>query len=85
MGIVEVGKRTTLLQIKCLEFFSWLVKTAKYYKLCQNRVVFPLCSNLSLVAILILASECPPTAPSGSTDPNEVAYSISEIHSSLNL
>ena len=27
MGSIEVGKRATLLQIKCFEFFSLLVKT----------------------------------------------------------
>lgn len=56
-------------KLNALSFFLACENFAKYYKLCQNRVVFPLCSNLSLAAILILASKGPLTAPSGSQIP----------------
>ena len=84
MGSFEVGQRAMLLEIKRFEFFSLLVKTL------QNIANFAKPgldshSILSPVAILIPSIKMPSCTTLWFTDPKEVAYSISEIHSSLNL
>lgn len=64
-------------------FFFASENFAKYYELCQTR--FDSHHILSLVAIVIPSTSRPSWTTLWLIDPKEVGYSLSEIHSSLNL